>query len=134
MHPDKTHSSEHIVDPVRHKRVVNTPEEGVRQAIIQFLNTKYGIPLGLMKVEQVIDNAPGSKRADLIVYARSGKPWMLVECKAPSVSIEQATFDQIAQYNRYVQAPYLFVSNGTEHFCMEVVDNLVTFIDDIPTW
>ncbi len=123
-----------IVDPVRKKSVANTPEEAVRQATIRFLHSNRGIPTGLMKVEQVIENAPGDKRADLIIYSTTGKPWMLVECKAPSIKIDQTTFDQIANYNRFVKAPYLFVTNGSDHFCMEVVDGLVTFIDDLPIW
>ncbi len=42
---------------------------------------------------------------------------MIVECKAPEVRIDQRAFDQIGRYNRFLGAPYLLISNGSEHFC-----------------
>ena len=40
--------SDTVFDTVRKKRVVLTPEEGVRQWLIKELSSNYGYPLSLM--------------------------------------------------------------------------------------
>ena len=56
------------------------------------------------------------KRYDVVVYKPNGQLHLLVECKAPTIMISQATFDQIAQYNFKLNASYLMVTNGLSHF------------------
>jgi hypothetical protein len=60
----------------------------------------------------------------------------LVECKAPSVKITQATFDQIARYNLNIQSRYLMVTNGLDHyFCeMDYDQQRYSFIKDLPKY
>lgn len=57
------------------------------------------------------------KRCDTVVYGADGLPVAIVEYKAPTVSISQATFDQIARYSIALRARYLIVSNGLTHYC-----------------
>ena len=45
-----------------------------------------------------------------------GNPDIIVECKAPSIKITQETFDQIARYNLKLNANYLIVTNGINHY------------------
>jgi len=40
------------------------------------------------------------------------EPWMLIECKAAEVTINQAVFDQAARYNLTMRVPFLVVTNG----------------------
>jgi type I site-specific restriction endonuclease len=61
-----------------------------------------------------------TKRADIIVFDAEGRPFMLVECKAPQIPISQATFDQAARYNLTLEVPYLVVTNGMEIFAAEI--------------
>lgn len=54
-----------------------------------------------------------------MVYRPDGSIFLVVECKAPTVSISQATFDQIARYNMTLNATILMVTNGISHYyCM----------------
>ncbi|MCF8255575.1 MAG: type I restriction enzyme HsdR N-terminal domain-containing protein, partial [Bacteroidia bacterium] len=55
------------------------------------------------------------KRFDVLLYNKLGKPEMLIECKAPEVSLSKETIFQIATYNLVFKVPYLFVSNGLSH-------------------
>ena len=60
----------------------------------------------------------------------------MVECKAPKITINQATFDQIARYNLKINAVYLMVTNGINHYyCqMDFEKEQYTFLQDIPSY
>lgn len=121
-------------DPVRKKEVAETPEERVRQAVIGYLHEVVGVPKGLISVEKTHIQQGEVKRTDILVFDRSGKPWMIVECKAPGVKVNQGTFDQVSNYNRTYQAPYILVTNGKYHFCAHVEGTSITFLDQLPSW
>lgn len=121
-------------DPVRRKHVVETPEERVRQAVIRMLTGQHGIPTSLMAVEKAIQVQGEIRRPDIVIYDRSGNPWMVIECKAPGISISQATMDQAANYNRVLSAPFLFVTNGSDHFCARVDSGTIHYLEDLPSW
>ena len=59
-----------------------------------------------------------------------------MECKAPHIKITQDTFDQIARYNLKLNANYLVVTNGLEHFyCkMDFENETYVFLKDIPNY
>jgi type I site-specific restriction endonuclease len=59
-----------------------------------------------------------TKRFDILVYDEATQPYIIVECKAPQIKINQAVFDQAATYNFIFRAPFLVVTNGLEtHVC-----------------
>ena len=109
-----------ILDPLRRKYVRLTPEEWVRQHLVQYLTTELGYPRGLTAVEKGIDLHGKPFRADIIVYDTHGRAVLVAECKEPEVAIRQETFDQIAVYNRVVQARCMLVSNGLDHYCYAI--------------
>ncbi|RNI24980.1 type I restriction enzyme HsdR N-terminal domain-containing protein [Rufibacter latericius] len=109
-----------ILDQVRRKYVLLTPEEWVRQHIIHLLHAHLAFPLALMSVERGTKYNTLQKRTDLRVYSTDGLPLLLVECKAAHVPITEATVKQVAVYNQTIAAPYLMVSNGLEHYCWHV--------------
>ena len=125
-----------IFDEIRKKYIVLTPEEWVRQHFVQFLIQERNYPLSLVAIEKqlVINNL--KKRSDILIFNSDGTPNIIVECKAPSVKITQDTFDQIARYNLKLNAKYLIVTNGLEHyFCMlNVEEESYIFLQDIPNY
>ncbi|MFC5409214.1 type I restriction enzyme HsdR N-terminal domain-containing protein [Larkinella bovis] len=124
----------HIFDVLRKKFVLITPEEWVRQHVVHLLLNHYGYPKALIRNEGGLKLNQLRKRTDILVFDRLGKPYLLVECKAPQVAVTQQVFDQIARYNHVHQAPYLVVTNGLTHFCCCVNHqlNTVDFLDDLP--
>jgi len=108
---------EMILDPVRRKYVRLTPEEWVRQHFVQYLVREQGVPAALVAVEMGFAYQGMQRRADVVVYDRQGRPLMMVECKAPDVAVRQDVLDQVARYNKVVQARYLVVTNGLIHYC-----------------
>lgn len=126
-------SSHAIFDIVRKKYIALTPEEWVRQHVVHFLIHEKKYAQGLMQVETTVKYNRMNIRCDVLVYTNELKPFLIVECKAPSVEITQATFDQIARYNMPLKVNYLMVTNGLTHYCclMDYENNNYTFIKDI---
>jgi len=105
-----------IFDLIRKKFVVLTPEEWVRQHVINYLLNDKEYPQSHINVEKQIVLNGLKKRYDIVVFNADGTIHLLVECKAPKIKITQKTFDQIAQYNIDLDATYLMVTNGVSHF------------------
>lgn len=113
-----------IFDIIRKKRVVLTPEEWVRQHIIHFFINQLNYPKSLIKIESGLTYNRLQKRSDVVVHNREGKPWLLMECKAPDLQLNQNTIMQAAVYNQNIRAKYIAVSNGMKHVCYEVKDDV----------
>jgi hypothetical protein len=126
----------HIFDEVRKKFLVLTPEEWVRQHLIQFLISQKKYPRSLIKLEGGLKLNSLQKRSDILLFNNSGEKIVLVECKAPSVKISQDTFDQIARYNFIHRVKWLVVSNGLQHYCCEIdfQNESYRFAEEIPEY
>lgn len=125
-----------IFDEIRKKFVVLNPEEWVRQHCVKFLLNEKKIPSSLVNVEKQLELNKLKKRYDIVAFRPNGKIFLIVECKSPEVAITQKTFDQIARYNLALDAEYLMITNGIQHFvCMMDFDNKTyRFLREIPTF
>ena len=125
-----------VFDPVRKKFVAFTPEEFVRQTVIQYLITEKQFPLKLLAIEPKLRYHKLPKRADIVAYNNQGKPVLIVECKQPSVPISEKVFEQIVMYNAELSVPYLLVSNGQQNFCaqMDYEKRSYEFVEDVPEY
>lgn len=123
-----------IFDEIRKKFVVLTPEEWVRQHVIKFLLEEKKYPKSYINVEKNIKINGLSKRYDVVVFNPDGSIFLLVECKAPEVSITQNVFDQIARYNLKLNARHLMVTNGlNNYFCqMDFLNEKYIFLKELP--
>ena len=105
-----------ILDTIRRKYVRLTPEEWVRQNFVQYLINEGKYPPGLLGIEVLFRLNKLKRRVDILVHDRSGKPVMIVECKAPDVKIDEKVFEQIVTYNIGLKVPYIVVTNGMIHY------------------
>jgi hypothetical protein len=123
-----------IFDEIRKKFIILTPEEWVRQHVVQYLLQDKGYPKSYINVEKLIKINDMNKRYDVVVYQPDGSIFLLIECKAPEVTISQQTFDQIARYNLTLKAEFLMVSNGVNHyFCqMDFENEKYVFLKELP--
>jgi hypothetical protein len=126
----------HIWDGLRRKYVVLTPEEWVRQHVVNYLITHLGYPRGLLALERGLRYNQRQKRTDLLALDPAGQPLLLVECKAPSVPITAATAQQATTYNQTIGAPLLLLTNGLVHYCWRVdfESRSNQRLDDIPSF
>lgn len=125
-----------IFDEIRKKFIFLTPEEWIRQHVIQFLLKEKNYPKSYINVEKLIKVNDLSKRYDIIVYQPNGEIFLLVECKSADIKIDQKTFDQIARYNLTLNAKYLMVTNGLNHyFCqMDFEKEKYIFLKELPNF
>jgi hypothetical protein len=106
----------------------------VRQQFINYLIEEKNYPEGLLANEVTIAMGAVSRRCDTVLYDRLLQPQLIIEYKAPVITINQQTFNQIARYNRVLNVPWLIVSNGLQHYCCHILRGEYVFIKDIPTY
>ena len=126
-----------ILDILRQKFVVLTPEEWVRQHFVHFLIEQKGYSKTLMANEVAVTLNGMSRRCDTVVYRQEGmKPLMIVEYKRPDVEITQRVFEQICRYNMVLEVERLVVSNGLKHYCcqVDIKNGGYAFMKDIPSY
>jgi len=119
---------------VRKKSLVLTPEEWVRQHLIHFLIQEKQIPIGLIAAEMAIEINQLSRRCDVVVFGSDGKPRLIVECKAPEISLTEKTFNQIAQYNAALNVDLLMVTNGLQHIVCQIdrENTQLNYLEELP--
>ena len=125
-----------LFDEIRKKHIVITPEEWVRQHFVQYLINHKGYPKTLIKLEGGLKLHGNQKRSDIVVFNSSGEKILLIECKAPSVNIDQKVFDQVARYNMVHKVALLAVSNGLKHYYCRIdfLNNSYQFIEELPDY
>lgn len=108
----KEDGKELIFDDFRKIWVRLTPEEWVRQNILQYLVQVKKYPASLIAIEKEIALGELKKRFDILVY-KAAKPWMVIECKEMNVVLNESVLKQVLNYNITLQAAYLMITNGT---------------------
>jgi hypothetical protein len=124
-----------IWDPLRKKHLLCTAEEWVRQNFIQYLIQHKNYPEGRMVSEYTVEYNGMKKRCDIALFNENLGVDVIVECKAPSISLGEDTFYQIAKYTSTLQAPFLILTNGLAHYCafINTHEKEMRFLKEIPT-
>lgn len=108
----------YIFDPLRKKNLLLTPEEWVRQHLVQYMICQLNYPKSLIAMERGLTYNALQKRFDILVLNREGGAFFLMECKAPEVPLTQKTIEQVGVYNQKIKAAFLGISNGRKHICL----------------
>lgn len=125
-----------IFDVIRKKFMILQPEEWVRQHCVHYLIENKNYPKSLINVEKELKVNNLRKRYDIVIFNSDGSIHLIVECKSPKIKINQNTFDQIARYNLTLNATYLMVTNGINHYycAMDFEAECYNFLKDIPDY
>jgi hypothetical protein len=114
-------------NPARRQLLKMRPEERVRLQVMEWLHHECGIPMHRMSSELPVKlrlkPAEALKRADILAYSADFKPFLLIECKAEDVRLNEKAAVQIAAYNEDIRAPYLMLTNGREERCYEIEES-----------
>ena len=124
-----------IFDALRKKYLVLTPEEWVRQHFTHYMIGN-GYSKSLISHEKGLTYNQLKKRSDILVFQRDLTPFLLVECKAPHVPLNEKVLEQAAQYNFVIRAKYLAVTNGMKHLFFEINFDTheVTHLETLPSF
>ncbi|MCK4934176.1 MAG: type I restriction enzyme HsdR N-terminal domain-containing protein [Simkaniaceae bacterium] len=116
-----------IYDGVRKNFVRATPEEIVRQTLVQIMVSDLGFPSSYIAVEKKLSELPHlsmekrlipRRRFDIICFAKNEQakipffPLLLVECKATNLNAK--AFDQVIGYNSFIRARFVALVNEKE--------------------
>lgn len=121
-----------IFDGIRKRFIDLTPEEWVRQNLVNFLIRQKGVPASLISIEKQLILNHTKRRTDLVVYDSFLKPVLIVECKSPSISLTQETLNQAIGYNLVLKVPFVLLSNGLSHFCINYSKDQPVILSEIP--
>ncbi len=119
----KAQSNQNFVfDEIRKKYVQLTPEEWVRQHLVNYFINELSYPKGLIKLEAPLQYNQLNKRADVIVHDQSAAPWLLCECKSTQITLSQSVIEQATMYNFSIKCPYFLITNGLSLYCFQFME------------
>jgi hypothetical protein len=128
----KEAGKEFIFDTLRKKWLVLTPEEWVRQNFVQYLIKIKNYPASLIAIEKEIQLGELKKRFDILVYDKDHHPWMMVECKAAEIKLDDSVLQQALRYNISMPVQYIVITNGKETFAWIKEGQRLTLINELP--
>jgi hypothetical protein len=130
----KENDKEFLFDPLRKKWLLLTPEEWVRQNFVQYFIQVMNYPSSLIALEKEIMLGELKKRFDILIYNNNHQPWMIVECKAADIKLNDETLQQALRYNITVPVEFLVITNGSYSFGWQKKDGQLHEISELPAW
>ncbi len=127
-------NKEFIFDSLRKKWLVLTPEEWVRQNFVQYLIQIKKYPAALIALEKEIQVGELKKRFDILVFDTDHQPWMMIECKAGDVKLDEAVLRQVLRYHISVPVQYIIITNGKSAYAWQKENKGLQSINEIPGW
>lgn len=122
----------YIFDGIRKKWLLLTDEEWVRQCFVLYLIRVLRYPSSLIALEKSLVLNDLKKRFDILVYDAAHRPWMLVECKAPQVTLTDAVLQQVLRYNITIPVPFIVITNGAATFAWQKEHGVLKKLDALP--
>ena len=118
------------LDPIRQKLIFIKPEETVRQKVISFLRDELHVPARMLTVEEPLVHygVKSKDRTDIVVLAVNDEgneyPLAVVECKAPTVALDDKALNQMLDYSDALGASFVMLTNGESSYCRIPFDQL----------
>ena len=103
----------------RNKSVLATPEERVRQRILNWIMNDLGWPERQIELEKsyvwLSDPLRHRIRSDIELLDDSGKTKVVVECKASGIPLSPSVAEQAIEYAHKSGARHIWLTNGDSH-------------------
>ena len=124
---------------VRHKWLIETPEESVRQEFLCILVNEYGYTIDQIDEELVVTGRGSAHaRADFAIWRTvqdkqdNKSPVIVVECKSDNVTIKAIDYCQGDNYARLTNAPFFVTHNTREtRFWRVLKDKMPGYMEEI---
>jgi type I site-specific restriction endonuclease len=124
----------YIFDIHRKIWLILTEEEWVRQNFLSALVKNHQYPSSMIAVEKEISLHGLKKRFDILVYNSQHHPWMLVECKAPEVELNEKTLQQALVYHQAMPVQYIIITNGQQTVGWMKQEGRLLILSELPSW
>lgn len=121
--PTKVYKRNNIdcyLDSCRKKLIPVTPEETIRQQMIQFLIKELDVPQSMIDTEVILKKygINSNERIDIVINERVADNLLesiaLIECKSNITPLTTRVFEQAVKYADKCEINYIFISNGIE--------------------
>lgn len=123
-----------IFDGLRKKWILLTPEEWVRQNIINWLHQIHQVPLALIAVERLLLVGDSKRRFDVVVYTKQHTPWLLIECKAMDIPLNEGVLQQALSYYSAMPAQIMLLTNGHHTYAWQKANNNLHVLHELPAF
>lgn len=123
-----------VFDSIRRKWLLLTPEEWVRQCLVEWLQQEKNVPKAYISIERKIALADRFRRIDLLVYGPDYTPRLLIECKSPGVPNLEAAAQQLLAYKSVLPCRFVMVSNGHHNLAWQIAEGRVWELDNLPSF
>ena len=130
----KENDLEFIFDSIRKQWLVLNEEEWVRQNFVQYLIQILNYPAAFIALEKEIMLGELKKRFDILIYDHNHQPWMMIECKAKAINLNDSVLQQVLRYNISVPVSFLVITNGNNTYGWEKVGGDLRLIAKMPLW
>jgi len=125
---------QYIFDSIRKSWLLLTEEEWVRQNFVNYLVNELNFPSTVIALEKEITLSELKKRFDILVYDKDHKPWMMLECKAPAVTLNEETLQQVLRYNISVPVQFIVITNGNITVGWRKDGTQLKLLTELPLW
>jgi len=128
-----------LYDKTREKPVAETPEEFVRQTLVNWLVEKLNVPESLIKTEFALSQLVQTEKGRLDIIVANPKsadlrtPWLLAECKAGKTDL-QSLEAQVNKYLRIVHPTHIILAIGNEWHFLSKKGNRYEIVSEIPVF
>jgi type I site-specific restriction endonuclease len=95
-------------------------------------NIKY--PSAFIALEKEIMLGELKKRFDILIYDQNHKPWMIIECKAKTINLNDTVLQQALRYNLSLPVPFLVITNGQYTYGWEKIGVDLKLMAEMPSW
>ena len=117
--------------------MAETPEELVRQTLVDWLIEKLKVPDYLIKTEFALSNLSPTENGRLDIVVANPKstdlkePWLVAECKAGKTNL-QSLEAQVNKYLKIVKPLYIILAIGNEWHFLAKTGNTYARAVEIP--
>lgn len=125
----------------RKKLIKVTPEEEVRQKVIEFLQKEINVPEKMLEVEFPLSRIEsGNKlRVDIVVFEEIDNkkaPLLVIECKEPKIPLCNGVYEQLREYDEVLEPKYIAMTNGIDIYIEKYKedDNEFLKLEKIPKY
>lgn len=124
----------YIFDAIRKTWLLLTEEEWVRQNIVAYLVRSLEYPQNMIALEKGLELNTLKKRFDILVYNSTHQPWLMVECKAPEIALNEEVLQQVLRYNISIPVEYMIITNGEHTMGWRKQNGGLQMIEAVPLW
>lgn len=124
-----------LYDNTREKNVAETPEEHVRQTLLNYLITELNIPSYFIKTEFALSNIILNEkgRLDVIVANKNAnslhEPFLIAECKSGKTNLQHLEA-QVSKYLRVIKPLLIILAIGNKwHFLEKKGNKYITITE-----